>query len=36
VSGIIGDATGICGDLDLCEIPTEDREKGVQISELIG
>jgi len=34
-SGLYGDCTGLRGDLDDCEITDEDREKGVDIKELI-
>ena len=30
-----GDLTGISGDVDLCEITPEEREKGIKIEELI-
>lgn len=35
LSGIRGDLTGIRGDLDTCEITDEEREKGINITELI-
>lgn len=36
VSGITGDVSGITGDLDDCEITEEDREKGINIKDLVG
>ncbi|MFA6097587.1 MAG: hypothetical protein WC788_08265 [Candidatus Paceibacterota bacterium] len=35
VSGIRGNVGGICGDVDDCEITEEDRNRGINISELI-
>ena len=35
LSGIRGNLTGIYGDLDTCSITTEERDRGIQISELI-
>ena len=35
VSGIRGNVSGIRGDVSDCEISDEDRENGVDISELI-
>ena len=35
VSGIFGDVSGIFGDVDDCEITTEERERGIKITELI-
>ena len=33
--GITGDLTGITGDIGGCEITDEERDRGVDISELI-
>lgn len=35
-NGISGDVTGLYGDLDECEITAEDRERGIDIGELVG
>jgi len=34
-AGITGNLTGIKGDLSACEITYEDREKGINIEDLI-
>lgn len=34
-SGISGDMTGILGDVDNCELTTDDRKNGVNIKDLI-
>ena len=34
-SGLIGDCSGLRGDLDYCDITADDREKGVNIIDLI-
>jgi len=36
VSRISGDVSGISGNLDLCDITKEEREKGIDINELVG
>jgi len=36
LTGIRGDLTGIRGNIDDCELTDEDRERGVDISELVG
>ena len=35
LSGIRGDLSGISGNIDECELTDSEREKGVNISELI-
>ena len=35
VSEVNGDVSGIRGDIDLCEITKEDRQKGINIDDLI-
>ena len=35
VNGIRGDLTGIRGDVDNCELTEEEREKGININDLI-
>lgn len=35
VSGISGDVSGLTGDLADCKLTAADREKGVDISELV-
>ena len=35
LSGVTGDLSGILGDLDDCDITKEEREKGIDINELI-
>ena len=35
VSGLNGDVTRISGDVDACEITNEERERGVDIKDLI-
>ena len=35
-SGLRGNFTGLSGDLDECDITDEDREKGIDIDELVG
>ena len=35
VSGLTGNVSGLRGDVDKCEITSEDREKGVSISDLV-
>jgi len=35
VSGLSGDVSGLSGNLDACEITNEEREKGVDIKDLI-
>jgi len=35
LTGIRGDLTLISGDLDACSITTEERDRGINISELI-
>ena len=35
VSGLSGEVSRLSGNLDACEITNEDREKGVDIKELI-
>lgn len=34
-TGIYGDATNLKGNLDLCEIDPADRQKGIDIKELV-
>jgi len=36
VSRISGDVSEISGNLDLCDITKEEREKGIDINELVG
>ena len=36
ISGVYGDATNISGDLDECKITEEEREKGINIEDLVG
>jgi hypothetical protein len=33
--GLSGDCTNLSGDLDDCKITAEEREKGIDISELV-
>lgn len=33
---MIGNCTGLSGDLDECDITDEDRKKGIDIAELVG
>lgn len=35
VSGLWGDASGLRGDIDDCELTDEDRVKGVNIMDLV-
>ena len=35
LSGITGDLTGIKGNIDDCEITQEERDKGINIYDLI-
>ena len=35
LTGIYGDLTGVHGNLDDCDITKEEREKGIDINELI-
>jgi len=35
VTGLSGDVTRIYGDVDACEITNEERERGVDIKDLI-
>jgi len=35
LSGISGDLSGVRGDLSKCDITNEDREKGINIEDLI-
>ena len=35
ITGIYGDCTGLTGDLDACEITSDDRANGVKIENLI-
>ena len=35
LTGIRGDLSGIYGNLDNCEITQEDRDRGIDVSELI-
>ena len=35
LSGITGDFTGITGNIDDCEITQEERDKGINIHDLI-
>ena len=35
ISGLYGDCSGIMGNIDNCEITDEEREKGVNIQDLI-
>ena len=35
LSGVRGDLSGVSGDLDDCEISDDDREKGIDIEDLI-
>ena len=35
VSGISGNVSEVSGDIDLCEITKEDRQKGINIDDLI-
>ena len=35
LSGISGDLSGIRGDLSSCEISLEDRDSGIDISDLV-
>ena len=35
LSGITGDLTGITGNIDDCEITQEERDKGINIYDLI-
>ena len=35
ISGVYGDCSGIMGNIDNCEITDEEREKGVNIQDLI-
>ena len=35
VDGLRGDVTGLRGDVDSCEITKEEREKGINIEDLI-
>ena len=32
---ITGDLTGIAGDVDDCEISTEERRKGIRVNDLV-
>jgi hypothetical protein len=34
-TGLTGDCTGLEGDLDAAQLTPEDRQKGVEIEELI-
>ena len=34
-SGLIGDVSGLSGDIDSCEISDEDRLRGIDISEIV-
>ena len=34
-TGLSGSCTGIIGDLDTCEITTQEREKGIDIMNLV-
>jgi hypothetical protein len=34
-TGLSGDCSGLRGDLDDCEITEEDREKGINIKDLV-
>lgn len=34
-TGLSGDCTGLVGDLDECEISYEERERGINIKDLI-
>src|SRR3972149_4292791 len=36
ISGVYGDATNIPGDLDEFKITEEEREKGINIEDLVG
>ena len=35
LSGVRGNLSGVWGNLDGCEITAEDREKGIDITDLI-
>ena len=35
ISGLLGDATNISGDIDDCELTDKDREKGININDLV-
>ena len=35
LSGVTGNLSGVRGDLDDCDITKEEREKGIDINELI-
>jgi len=35
LSGVRGDLSGVRGDLDACEITKKEREKGINIKDLI-
>ena len=35
LSGVHGNLTGVTGNLDACGLTAEDRERGVDITELI-
>jgi len=35
VSGLRGDVSGLSGDIDDCELTDEDRQKGVDVKDLI-
>jgi len=35
ISGLYGNATNIAGNLDNCDISDKDREKGINIEDLI-
>jgi hypothetical protein len=35
-TGLYGDCTGLSGDLDDCKLTREDREKGINIRDLLG
>ena len=36
INGISGDTSRISGNLDLCDITKEEREKGIDINEVVG
>lgn len=35
LSGVRGNLTGVRGDLDKCDLTDEDRERGVEVADLI-
>lgn len=36
LTGVRGDLTGVRGDIDECNLTSDDRERGIDVSELIG